>query len=302
MTVRERFDSFDKPGYYSRFNSTMVPELYLGLDDSGRKSIELREKFTPRRVSGTEAIDVRQYTKDEYNTVRFSLADEDVLVPFCIFCDDIVSQLQTVTDRAEAYSTVLGRFYQWKQMFMIRKDGLLSDAQIMGLIGEISFLKSYLADKIGLSSALKSWSGQELTHKDFSAGDDWYEIKTIGSGKPSVRISSLQQLESTTAGELVVYSLEKMSSTYNGISLNKLVFETRSLFTTAEERDDFLSRVSLQGYEYNPVYDDRVYEIVSCCHYKVSDNFPRLTRDNVPASITAATYDISLSDISDFLI
>lgn len=302
MSVRDRFEDFDKPGYFSRFDSKMIPDLFLGLDENGRKSIELREKFTPRKIIGTEAIEVNQYTKPEYNTIRFSLSNDDVLVPFCIFCEDIASQLGTVTDDSVAYLNVINRFYQWKQMFLTKKKNVLSDAEIMGLIGEILFLKDDLSGRIGLFDALKSWSGQELTHKDFSWNDDWYEIKAISSGKTTVRISSIQQLDSKTDGELVVFSLEKMSSTYNGISLNQLIIDTRSLFETVSEKDLFMSKVALQGYEYNTYYDDIVFEKVSCNRYRVTDRFPRLIRTNVPEAITSLSYDISLNDISGFLI
>lgn len=100
----------------------------------------------------------------------------------------------------------------------------------MGLIGELLFLKDQLSKSIGFSEALKSWSGQELTHKDFSYGDTWTEVKTIRRSSQSVRISSLEQLDSEYDGELAVYALEKMSPEYKGITLNKLIVEMRNLF------------------------------------------------------------------------
>ena len=53
-------------------------------------------------------------------------------------------------------------------MFVSSKNNFLTEPEIMGLIGEILFLRGNLAERIGLSNALLSWSGQELTHKDFS--------------------------------------------------------------------------------------------------------------------------------------
>ena len=52
---------------------------------------------------------------------------------------------------------------------------------------------------------MKSWSGQELTHKDFSMENTWYEIKTIGCGQQNIKISSLEQLDSVYDGEIVVF-------------------------------------------------------------------------------------------------
>ena len=157
-----------------------------------------------------------------------------------------------------------------------------------------------LAKRIGLSDALRSWSGQELTHKDFSFENTWYEAKAISRGAQSVRISSLEQLDSDNPGELVVHVLEKMSAAYKGITLNKLILETRNMFSTGDERDLFMSKVALQGYEYNNYYDDFVYEIVSFSRYYVDNNFPKLTIKTVPSGIRKVTYDISLVDIASF--
>ena len=61
----------------------------------------------------------------------------------------------------------------------------------MGLIGELLYLSGSLAERIGLHDALYSWSGQELTHKDFSFNESWVEVKTISRGRITVRISSM---------------------------------------------------------------------------------------------------------------
>ncbi len=149
---------------------------------------------------------------------------------------------------------------------------------------------------------MKSWSGQELTHKDFSGYDLWYEVKTINRGNPNVRISSLEQLDSEKEGELIVFSMEKMSPAYHGVSLNKLILETRQLFSSREESDDFLAKVALQGYEYNDYYDDFVFEISNVIRYEVNKDFPKLTADIVPKAIIKANYEIALSDLHSYII
>jgi hypothetical protein len=117
----------------------------------------------------------------------------------------------------------------------------------------------------------------------------------------TVKISSLEQLESAHDGILAVYSLEKMSTAYNGISLNKLIMETRKLFLLGEEEATFMSKVALQGYEYNDYYDEFVYEISDYRKYRVSDDFPRLTCKNVDPAITKASYEIALIEIEKFI-
>ena len=300
MDIKKAFEKYSRNNYFSRADSDHILELHLGLDDKGRKAIELREKFKPRKVTGTAAIEVNQYTKDEYNTIRFSLIDEDVTGLFYLFCDDLIEQTREVDSKAKGYDAIVNRFYQWKKMFVSPKAGVLAEISIMGLIGEILFLKGPLAERIGLEQALKSWSGQDLTHKDFSYDQTWSEIKTISSGSDSITINSLEQLESDYEGELVVYKLEKMSSNYEGVTLNKLIVETRSLFKYEDDQNEFISKVTKQGYEYNDYYDDFVYTVKGCRRFMVNESFPKITRREIDAAINKATYSLAISGISEF--
>jgi len=300
MNIKESFSKFEKANYFSRVDNVHVLELHIGLDEKGRKAIELRAPFTPRKVTGTSAIEVNQYKRPEYNTIRFSLCDEEISGLFYKFCDDLIEQTREVKDKSEGYTAIIGRFFQWKKMFVSSKNNVLTEPEIMGLIGEILLLRGHIASRIGLTDSLKSWSGQELTHKDFSFNETWIEAKAISRGAQFVKISSLEQLDSDNEGELAIHSLEKMSTAYNGITLNKLVLETRDLFHSGEERDEFMAKVALQGYEYNNYYDDFVYEISNFKRYKVNSKFPKLTHRDLPTAIRKASYEISLVEIGEF--
>ena len=302
MKVSDRFTEFTRPGYFCRVDGIMIPELHIGLDDNGHQSIELREKFTLKKVPGTSAIEVTQFKKPEYNTIRFSLKDDDITGLFYKFCDDLIEQASAIKEKGSSYNIIVNRYFQWKKMFVNSRKQFLTEPEIMGLIGEITFLRGNLARQIGLSQALDSWSGQELTHKDFSFNNQWFEVKTITSGNQSVRISSIEQLESDYNGELVVFILEKMSENYNGITLNKIFDETCDLFDNVDERDRFRAKVCMQGYEYNSYYDSFVYEYKGMMRYLVDAGFPKLSHSSIPRAITKASYEISLNDIAEFLI
>ncbi len=300
IDVKQKFTEFNRPEYFSRIDNVHILELHLGLDEKGRKAIELRYPFTPRKVTGTSAIEVNQYKKEKYNTIRFSLIDEEISGLFYKFCEDLIEQTKDLKEESAGYQAIINRFFQWKKMFVSSKNIFLTEPEIMGLIGEILFLRGNLAERIGLSNALLSWSGQELTHKDFSYENMWFEAKAVSRGAQSVRISSLEQLESDNDGELVVHSLEKMSTAYNGITLNKLILETRNMFTSNDDKDTFMSKIALQGYEYNNYYDDFVYEISNFKRYIVNSDFPKLTSKLLPGAIRKAMYEISLVDIASF--
>ena len=300
MPIKDRFEELKNKNFYSRISVEHILELHIGLDEKGRKSIELRYPFTPRKVTGTSSIEVAQYKKDTYNTIRFSLCDEEISGLFYKFCEDLVEQTKELKDESEGYQTIINRFFQWKKMFVSSKKNFLTEPEIMGLIGEILILRDYLSGKLGLSKALKSWSGQELTHKDFSFDNTWIESKAISRSAQNVKISSLEQLDSDFEGELAIHSLEKMSTEYNGITLNKLILDTQSMFLSNEEKESFMAKVALQGYEYNNYYDDFVYEISSFKRYSVNSDFPKLTHRDLPVAIRKAMYELSLVDIADF--
>ena len=155
MSVKDRFSDFTNAGYFSRVDKSIVPEIHIGLDESGHKAIELRAKFDPRKVNGTTSIDVNQYRKDEYNTIRFSLLNNEISGLFYRFCDDIVEAASVITDDLESYTAVVNRFFQWKKLFVSSSGKYLSESEIMGLIGEITFMRNQLTERIGLVDALR---------------------------------------------------------------------------------------------------------------------------------------------------
>lgn len=301
IAIKERFEK-SEPGYASRISPDHILDLYIGADEQGRKMIEFRGKFRPRTIKSTSAIDVSQYKGSQYNILRFTLLDEEISGLFYIFCNDLAEQTSNVADASNGYSAVTTRFYQWKQMFFSSKKKKLTEPEIMGLIGELLFLRDGLSKEIGIHDALHSWSGQELTRKDFSFNDTWYEVKAVSRGKPTVRISSLEQLDSANEGQLVVFPMEKMSEEYHGVTLNKLVINIRDHISDPDDKELFLNKVAMQGYEYSNYYDEFVYAVDTMQRYQVRVGFPRLMRSQIPTSITHCTYELLLRDLEMFAI
>ncbi|SDQ04014.1 Putative PD-(D/E)XK family member [Prevotella sp. khp1] len=274
--------------------------LYVGKDDDARYSFDFRGNFVPSRIPSSDVIDVGQYKNDNEYTLRFSLENRDLLEYFCIFCQDLLESTKAVIDDATAYKTLRSRYFSWRQLFKPDK-GRLTEAEIMGLIGELLFLQSQLFPQKGIDGAIESWTGNEKTHKDFSFDDVWYEIKAINFGKESVRIASIEQLDSDVEGHLVVYTLEKMSPNFNGIKLNQLVSDIISQLENATQRELFMEKLNLYGFDFSPEYDQWVYSLHDVTMYKVAVGaFPRIVREMIPDAVTKVTYEIIISEIQDF--
>lgn len=291
-------EGFDK-GFFIKVGDNRNLNLYIGMDEDSKYAFEFRGKFSPMRIHGSDVISVSQTKDNETLMLRFSLENVELLEYFCTFCQDLVESTNHITDDNTAYRMLYSRFMSWKKLFKPNK-GNLTELEIMGLIGELLFLKEYMIPKYGVDNSLDSWMGPEKTHKDFSTDDVWYEIKTLNAGKESVRISSLEQLDSDKNGYLVIYALERMSPSYDGIKLNKLVDEILGGIKIHIQRELFMSKLELYGFDFSSEYNNYVYTLIDNSSYLVNDEFPKLVRKTIPSCINKIQYEIILSEIEKY--
>lgn len=295
-TFREDFPS----RHFIRFGDNRHISLYIGRDDDARYSFDFRGKYKPVRISSSDVIAVEQYKEQNLLTLRFSLENNDLLEYFCTFCQDLLESVRVTNDDETAYHTLRSRYYSWRQLF--RPDNArMNESEIMGLIGELLFLRDYMIPERGIDVALDSWMGPEKTHKDFSDQQDWFEIKAVSFGKESVRISSIEQLDSDVDGTLVVYELEKMSPSYEGIKLNQIVNNIITLLADSSQRETFMAKLQLFNFDFSNEYDAIVFALRSRNIYRVdTENFPRLHRIMLPEAISRVQYELLLSEIEPF--
>lgn len=287
-------------GYFIRVGQNRDINLYIGKDENGQFAFEFRGQFSPIRLYGSDVISVSQTKEKDFLSIRFSLENSSLLEYFCTFCQDLVDSTLAIKDDNTTYKILHSRFLSWKKLFK-PNNGNLTEFEIMGLIGELLFFQNFMMPQYGIQKSLDSWMGPEKTHKDFSTDDVWYEIKAINSGKESVRISSLEQLDSDIDGYLVLYSLERMSPSFTGIKLNGLVDNILSKITSHIQKEMFISKLELYGFDFSPEYDNYVYMLINTVHYLVSDKFPRLVRTKIPVSINKIQYEIILAEIEEHI-
>jgi len=297
-TFREDFPS----RHFIRFGENRHLSLFIGRDDDARYSFDFRGKYKPVRISSSDVIAVEQYQDGDSMTLRFSLENCELLEYFCTFCQDLLDSVRVTNDDETAYHTLRSRYYSWRQLF--RPDNArLTESEIMGLIGELLFLKDKMVPQRGIDVALDSWMGPEKTHKDFSDQQDWFEVKTITFGKESVRISSIEQLDSDKEGTLVIYELEKMSPSYDGIKLNQLVNNIIALLKNTHQRETFMAKLQLYGFDFSNENDNLVFAVRSQHSYRVDVNaFPRIHRALLPDAITRVQYELLITEIETFKI
>lgn len=298
LEIQQKIESIIYNSQYIRVSDEHPLELYIGKNDKGYPTLRFNGIFQPVKVMGNSLLEIKQVKTSTYYSLMFSYISKDNCSLFYNFCEDLINQTQLYTG-SDGYTEIINRYTQWKKMFY-GTNKLLNESQVLGLIGELLFLKEYAFMIYGINKGLNGWSGPEPTHKDFSFGNDWFEIKTTNSSKNSINISSIEQLDSDNEGALVVYSMEKMSPSFNGISLNSLVASINKLLILDTDKDIFFSKLKQVGYSYNEVYDNYTYNYVSKTKYEVKDDFPRIKKDMVPLGIGKINYEIYLSSIEKY--
>ena len=276
-------------------------KLYVGIDEEGRYALEYMGSFVHNKnVKSSKLIEINHYkmSKDERSMV-LSLTDTSCLREFCIFCNDLVDSTSKLSKFSKkGYETLCNLYFTWQKMFKSHSE-ILSEHEIKGLIGELLFLKDEMFPLWGISNSISSWTGPDASKKDFSIENTWYEIKTIDVGKPTVKITSIEQLDSSIEGTLAVFQVEKMAPSFNGINLNNLVESIITMFTSLQDKDDLISKLNKAGYFPNTDYEEYVYDVKNLTEYRVNNSFPRLKKDSIPVAVASASYELLLSELEN---
>ena len=291
--IKDKLEMVSSFSQYIRVDVGHPLELYLGKNEKGYPTLRYNGSFTPIKVIGTNLIEIKQVRTSNYNSILFSFIAEDNFTLFYHFCEDMITATENYKGD-DGYKEVVNRYNQWKKMFT-GNNKILTENEVLGLIGELIFLRDKAFSLYGITEGLNGWSGPEPTHKDFSYKNEWYEIKSINTFKSSVLISSLEQLDSELEGRLVVYSFEKMSSSFSGITLNNIVADISNQLQYETDRDIFFNKLKQVGYSYNEVYDNYVYNFVKYTTYIVNDEFPRIKSNDLPKGIAKVQYEVLLS-------
>ena len=137
---------------------------------------------------------------------------------------------------SEGLTVVLRRLIDWQDLLKRRQDKTLTRQQIIGLVGELLFLRDIVFQNAG-PEATSTWRGSFGDEQDFVHGEWILEIKTqLSTSDQRMQISSEAQLD-TTSGKILICHQTLGASTSTDSrsrSLNQLVEELRLILRTNE--------------------------------------------------------------------
>lgn len=300
--IKEKFDFEKENKTFRRVDENHTLDIFIGYNENNNPTMFITVIGRETVVQSSQAIQVNTYKKDnEKIRISFSLLDNDKETIFYKFCEDIIDSTRNISDK-KSMNFIISRWNKWRFMFKKPNTELLTENQIVGLMGELLFLDQYMFSKYGIEKAIIAWQGPSKSHKDFEIENTWYEIKTVRQAALTVKISSIEQLDSDLEGKLEVITLEKTNcEVANAISINKLVEIIGLKIKSFEAYKVFNKKLSEVGYFYDEEYDKYVYKYIKRNTYIVNEDFPRIVGDDLSNGIVRVSYDILLKDINKYM-
>jgi hypothetical protein len=234
-----------------------------------------------------------------------TLGDQSDFELFRVLCHDLLSATARLArgDNGRGLPVVLDRLAAWQDLLRRKNEDLLSKQEVIGLFGELLFLRDWFLPVIG-QDAVSAWRGPFGDEQDFVHGDWIIEIKTqLSTSDQRIRVSSEAQLD-TSSGKIFLCHQTLGSSSGNNPaarSLNEIVDEIRlALGSNSGSLFNLDLALSGSGYVKRPEYDDGRWILASRSTYRVAGDFPRITPAMVMVGVEKVAYQIKIEACRPF--
>ncbi len=298
-TLENQWNSIKyKDGGFLQIDMQHPLEWHIGYQSISQRTLLLVSDTEFGTIESSKSIIVSRRRREYDNcwTLSFELLRNEQQDVFAILCCDIIEHSRSATNKAEALKLVFNRYKQWSKLLETQRNGLMDEHSRKGLLGELLFLEQRMATVGVILSTIQGWSGADGADQDFIYSDGWFEIKSIGVSATSVTISSLEQLDCTDEGELVIQQIDKVAPDKQGaFSLNDVVHRISTmLIGDIEALDLFRAKLSAYGYIDLQEYSEQKYFCSGTLRYLVDKSFPRITKNGVPTQVSSLHYELDL--------
>lgn len=235
--------------------------------------------------------------------LTINLEESKLIGVFLKFINDLVESVEDEENELVAQRKFTIRFLEWQQLFEEASVNQLEYSRIIGLIGELSYLRDNVIPRLGVIKGLESWVGPIGADKDFIFENTWSEVKTKSVNKDTIHLNSKTQLFSENIGELIVVNYQKSNIlSDSSTNLNKISAELLELFDSPDLIEKFQFKLANINYVTSDYYDKFNIQILSKERYVVSNEFPSIDTNEIHSAITNIQYDIFLPSISNLKI
>jgi hypothetical protein len=190
---------------------------------------------------------------------------------------------------------MLSRVRAWQEFMRKGAQALSPEAEI-GLVGELSFLRSVIEAGVPAVIAVESWVGPFDGIQDFILGTGAVEVKaTLSARGFPAKVGSLEQLDDSVRKPLFVAGA-RFDERDSGRNLSEWAEDVREIVSgDVEASGMFADRLLAAGY--HKAHADRYprrFAHEGTKVVEVGERFPRIIPGNVPDGIRKVIYEIDL--------
>ena len=295
-----------------RASSTHPLDFFRGRNHAGQYIFSLtadggcRELPRSQKLNGID-VSVERMAGDGARLV-LTLEDRDQFDIFRALCGHLLDATAGYPREANGpgLRLVLRRLADWHNMLRRRREGLLTTEEIIGLVGELLFLRDEVMPRAGVSGSVAAWRGAHGDEQDFAIGAWQIEVKTqLSTSDHRLLISSEAQLDTAGSRLLLCHQGIARAPAGNGaVSLNALIDELTRAYTAAAppSLEQFEAGLEACRYIRREEYDEPEWLLTDRRLFEVRDDFPRLTAAMLPSGVYAVSYAILLSACQKFAV
>ena len=278
-------------------------DWYVRYASRNHKSIVIVSDTPADKISSSKSIETAcNRRRDGKFAISFTLINKEQEDVFITMSSDIIEFSKNEPEPKESLQRVLRRYSAWAKLFDRKRSALLSDNAQKGLISELCFLKEEIEKGMKPSAAIEGWVGPEGADQDFVYEDGWHEIKSTGAASSQITVSSVEQLDNSEAGELVVFRVDKCAPAHAGaITLFGMVRKILGMLAAESSViDEFVLKLGSAGYIDMREYDKQNFNISSRRSYCVDESFPRIVRSDLPVEVINVQYQLNLPSLNSW--
>lgn len=276
-------------------------DWYVRYATRDHKSIVIVSDIPVDKFSSSKSIEAAcNLRKDGKYAISFTLINREQEDVFISMTSDIIEFARIEQRPRDSLKRVLRRYAAWMKLLDHKRNALLSPNAQKGLLAELLFLKEEIEKGVQPSDAVAGWVGPDGADQDFIYGDGWHEVKATGVSSTQITISSVEQLDNSADGELVVFRIDKCAPEHSeAITLYAMVHTLFGMMASnVSALDEFVLKLGSAGYIDMEDYDKQSFMISAKQSYLVNDTFPKIVRAALPIEITNAEYQLDLPSLN----
>lgn len=257
----------------------------------------------PETVSLSITIQTLAGLPSNMRALVLELGDSEFADLFDVFCTDYTSRLPKCVRPADAIALLLERLSRWQRFLSVAREGL-SQSEVIGLVGELAFLRDVLIP-IGGIGMVRAWTGASNSAHDFVVPAVCsVEVKTTASS--SLKYAHIHGENQLDAGNLsrlflVCYRLDMSSNSSETIC--SLIADIRAQTRDIPEFASVFNQLLVDaGYldRHADRYLRHKFRLVERRDFIVSADFPRIVGDTLPDGVDKVSYRLDLRHCTSF--